>query len=162
MEGRRTLSEPEPVTGPWVYTEAVYLFYNTLHWYSDQINECMHCLIGGNDRSKLTPHLIVNHQLVSVLIHTTSLYVGCSLQMNDCCPSCLDIGATEQAVPGGWVAKWLTALVSVFVTLLQLFWLDFLNFTLCLDIWASDWAIADTQSDRWVVNWSPALVSVVI
>ena len=31
MEGwwgrrRRTLSEPEPVTGPWVYTEAVYLF----------------------------------------------------------------------------------------------------------------------------------------
>ena len=22
-----TLSEPEPVTGPWVYTEAVYLFF---------------------------------------------------------------------------------------------------------------------------------------
>ena len=25
MEGGRTLSEPEPVTGPWVYTETVYL-----------------------------------------------------------------------------------------------------------------------------------------
>ena len=33
---RRTLSEPEPVTGPWVYTEAVYLLLliNTRVWYT--------------------------------------------------------------------------------------------------------------------------------